>query len=503
MCLDSPRRSWPRGGLATCARWRRAASTRSRSSGGRASAASGRFMTTSGRRRRTGRCTSSPAATARSTPSTRCRTARRTIRAVTLSGVPQAYAEKFGLSRAGKAPPPIVIQRVGREAVLDEAVRDRSAAGTPPRSTTRRIHPVGEPDLDLGDLPGEGQPLRFSIEIGVRPKADARRVQGPRGPAPRGRGLRRGDHGELDELRERSAKLETVERAAQKGDFVVMDFVGSIDGVPFGGGEGRDQMIELGSGRLIPGFEEQLEGASAGEERTVKVDFPDDYGAEDLAGKSAEFAVTVKEIKAKELPELDDDFAAEEGFDTLDELREDIRARIAEAGGDPHRGRVPRGGAGLRRRGRHGRGAGRAGRGARPRAVGPDAPLALAPGDQQGGLPADLRPRARTRSSRPARRTPPRRCAARRCSPRSSRPRASSPPRRSCWRPSATTPSAPDRAKKLLERLKSSGRLDSLKEDLAQRRRVELVADSAKPIPAGEAATILPRQTRRRRARPF
>ena len=133
---------------------------------------------------------------------------------------------------------------------------------------------------------------------------------------------------------------------------MVMDFVGSIDGTPFGGGEGRDQMVELGSGRLIPGFEEQLEGASAGEERTVKVDFPEDYGAEDLAGKSAEFAVTVKEIKAKDLPELDDDLAAEAGFDTLDELREDIREPHHRAGGLPHRRGVPRGRAGLRRRGR-------------------------------------------------------------------------------------------------------------------------------------------------------
>ena len=90
-------------------------------------------------------------------------------------------------------------------------------------------------------------------------------------------------------------------------------------------------MVELGSGRLVPGFEEQLEGAAAGEERTVKIEFPEDYGAEDLAGKEAEFAVTVKEIKAKELPELDEDFAAEAGFDTLDELRDDIRERLSEA----------------------------------------------------------------------------------------------------------------------------------------------------------------------------
>ena len=88
-----------------------------------------------------------------------------------------------------------------------------------------------------------------------------------------------------------------------------MDYLGTLGGEAFAGGEGRDQMIELGSGRLVPGFEEQLTGAKAGDERTVTVTFPDDYGAEELAGKEAEFAVTVKEVKAKELPELDDDLA--------------------------------------------------------------------------------------------------------------------------------------------------------------------------------------------------
>src|ERR671932_2481802 len=135
---------------------------------------------------------------------------------------------------------------------------------------------------------------------------------------------------EVDRLRERGAKLETVERPAQRGDFVVMDFEGSIDGEPFAGGAARDQMPELGSGRLVPGFEEQLDGAGAGEERTVTVTFPEDYGAEQLAGREAEFAVTVKEVKAKELPEVDDELAEEAGFDTLEELRNDIHTRLSE-----------------------------------------------------------------------------------------------------------------------------------------------------------------------------
>jgi trigger factor len=232
--------------------------------------------------------------------------------------------------RAGKAPPPVVIQRVGREAVLDEAVRDSLGGWYAAAIDDARIVPVGEPDLDLGELPPQGEPLRFSIEIGVRPTATLGEYKGlevgKRDPEV-------GDEeiaAEIDRIRDRSAKLDTVERAAAKGDFVVMDFAGSLDGEPFAGGEGRDQMVELGSGRLVPGFEDQLEGASAGDERTVSITFPEEYASEDLAGKQAEFAVTVKEVKAKELPEVDDELAAEAGFDTLDELREDIRERMSE-----------------------------------------------------------------------------------------------------------------------------------------------------------------------------
>jgi trigger factor len=113
---------------------------------------------------------------------------------------------------------------------------------------------------------------------------------------------------------------------------LVLDYTGSIDGVPFEGGEGRGQTIELGSGRLIPGFEEQLVGAKPGEDRELKVNFPDDYGAEELAGKEATFAATVKEVREKRMPELDDEFALQAGgFDTLDELREDIARRLREA----------------------------------------------------------------------------------------------------------------------------------------------------------------------------
>jgi len=232
--------------------------------------------------------------------------------------------------RAGKAPAPVVIKRVGRDAVLDEAVRDSIGSWYSAAIDDAAIVPVGEPRLDMGELPDHGQPLTFSIEIGVRPEARLGEYKGLEV------GKRAADvsdeavDAEVERLRERSGRLETVDRPAATGDFVVMDYRGTLDGEPFAGGEGRDQMVELGSGRLVPGFEEQLTGATAGEERTVKVTFPEDYGAEELAGNEAEFAVTVKEVKAKELPPVDDDLAAEAGFDTLDELRDDIGERLSE-----------------------------------------------------------------------------------------------------------------------------------------------------------------------------
>ncbi|MBA2630464.1 MAG: trigger factor, partial [Thermoleophilaceae bacterium] len=172
----------------------------------------------------------------------------------------------------------------------------------------------------------------FSVEVGVVPPAelgDYRGVEvGRREPSVDPEQVQ----AELDRVREALASLDTVERAAAGNDYVVIDFVGTLDGEPFEGGEARGFVLELGSGRLLPGFEEQLEGASAGDSRTVKVAFPDDYQADHLAGREAEFAVDVKEVKEKRLPELDDELAVEAGgYDSLDELRSEIETRIAES----------------------------------------------------------------------------------------------------------------------------------------------------------------------------
>jgi trigger factor len=240
--------------------------------------------------------------------------------------------------RKGKVPAPLVIQRVGREAILEEALRESLPAWYSDAIASSGIVPVGDPtvDLDFANLPPKGEELRFSIEIGVLPKAELGDYKGLEVPRAEETVPEERIEEALAGERERLARLETVERTAAAGDYVVIDYLGSLpdeDGelVPFAGGEGRDQLVELGSGNLIPGFEEGLEGGSAGEERTLSVTFPEDYGAGELAGRGASFAVTVKEVKEKQLPELDDDFAVDAGFDDLEELRADIRERLLEA----------------------------------------------------------------------------------------------------------------------------------------------------------------------------
>jgi trigger factor len=249
--------------------------------------------------------------------------------------------------RRGKVPAPLVIQRVGREAVLDQAVRESLSSWYAKAIEQAGVVPVGDPQIDLADLPEDGQPLAFSIEIGVLPTAELGEYAGLEVPRREPAADEQQIESEIAAMRERLARLETAERPAAEGDFVVIDYVGSLveDGeqgagegasaerslVPFEGGDGRDQLVELGGGNLIPGFEEALVGASAGEQREVELTFPDDYPAEQLAGRDAVFAVTVKEVKLKQLPEIDEDFAIDAGFDSVQELREDIRRRLLEA----------------------------------------------------------------------------------------------------------------------------------------------------------------------------
>ena len=237
--------------------------------------------------------------------------------------------------RKGKAPPSLVIQRLGYGAVLEEAIRDSLPEWYERALLGSAVSPVGDPSVEIVSTPeAEGESLGFRFEIGVRPKATLGDYSGlevgraepevPDDIVDR----------EVERIRESFARLEPVERPAAVGDALLIDFEGMLEGKPFEGGAAGDYLLELGSGRLIEGFEDQLVGAKADEERTVKVTFPEDYQAEDLAGKEAVFKVRVKEVREKVLPDLDDEFASDASeFDTLEELRADIEERLKEAVG--------------------------------------------------------------------------------------------------------------------------------------------------------------------------
>jgi trigger factor len=237
--------------------------------------------------------------------------------------------------RKGKAPPSLVIQRLGFGAVLEEAIRDSLPEWYERALLGSGISPVGDPSVEMVSTPQEeGEPLGFKFEIGVRPKAELGDYKGlevgraePEVPS---------DivDREIEQIRESFTRLEPVERPAAEGDALLIDFEGFVDGKAFDGGAATDYLLELGGGRLIEGFEQQLAGASGGEERRVVVTFPDDYQAEALAGEDVVFEVKVKEVREKLPPDLDDDFASEASeFDTLEELRADIEEKLSEAVG--------------------------------------------------------------------------------------------------------------------------------------------------------------------------
>ena len=234
--------------------------------------------------------------------------------------------------RKGKVPAELVIQRVGREAVVEQALRESLAEWYERALLETGITPIGDPQLNVESLPSEGEALEFSIEVAVRPPAKLGEYRGLEVGKVEPEIPEDAVQGELDRLREGFAALNPVDRPAAAGDVLVIDYAGTIDGQPFEGSEATDLTVELGAEALLPQFDEALIGSSAGDEVTVDVTFPDDYRPEELAGKTADFTVTVKEVREKALPELDDDFASDASeFDTLEELREEIRGRIAAA----------------------------------------------------------------------------------------------------------------------------------------------------------------------------
>ncbi|MGH2966900.1 MAG: trigger factor [Solirubrobacterales bacterium] len=234
--------------------------------------------------------------------------------------------------RKGKVPPQLVLQRVGRDAVLEQALRDSLPHWYERALLDAGISPVGDPQLNVPSLPDAGEELSFTIEVAVLPEAKLGEYKGLEVGRPEAVVPDDAVEAELDRLREGFARLETVDRPAADGDLVLIDYSGTADGEPFDGSEASDLMVELGTESLLPEFDRTLAGASAGDEVTVEVQFPADHKPDALAGKKGVFEVKAKEVREKRLPELDDDFVSDASeFDTVEELSGEIRGRIAKA----------------------------------------------------------------------------------------------------------------------------------------------------------------------------
>ncbi|MGN1099506.1 MAG: trigger factor, partial [Christensenellales bacterium] len=192
------------------------------------------------------------------------------------------------------------------------------------------VIPVDRPDFDIAEL--DDEKLVLTAVVTVEPKIELGQYKGLK-LAKKEYTVSEDDvKAELDRALDRAGRLVDVDRPAEKGDTLILDYSGSIDGVKFDGGTAEKQNLVLGSNMFIPGFEDQLIGVKAGESRDVKVQFPANYGAENLAGKDAVFACTVHQVKVKELPALDDEFAKDvSDFDTLEAYKEDIKKNLQTA----------------------------------------------------------------------------------------------------------------------------------------------------------------------------
>lgn len=234
--------------------------------------------------------------------------------------------------RKGKVPRKIFERRFGVEALYQDALDIILPEAYSEAVKETGIEPVDRPEVDIEQIE-KGKPLIFKATVTVKPEVKLGQYKGLEVEEQDVTVTDEDVEAEINRMRENQAELVVVEDGeAQKGDTVVIDFEGTIDGEPFEGGKSENFSLELGSGTFIPGFEEQLIGEKPGAEKEVNVTFPEDYHAEQLAGKDAVFKVKIHDVKRKELPELDDEFAkdVDDEVETLDELKAKIRTRLEE-----------------------------------------------------------------------------------------------------------------------------------------------------------------------------
>ena len=234
--------------------------------------------------------------------------------------------------RKGKAPRKMVEARVGEDGMRSEAFDFIIPDAYRQAVEENSIDPVGRPEVTEVTL-NAGEPCVFTVNVVTRPEVILGEYKGLTVEAPVTEVAPEEVDKQIEALRERHAKMVVAEDAALgQGDFALIDFDGTVDGKPFSGGQSKGYPLEIGSGSFIPGFEDQLIGAKAGEEREVKVVFPAEYFVPELAGKEAVFVTKINDVKRKELPELNDDFAKEAGdADTLAEMKEKALAKLTDA----------------------------------------------------------------------------------------------------------------------------------------------------------------------------
>ncbi|MGI6029396.1 MAG: trigger factor [Candidatus Heteroscillospira sp.] len=233
--------------------------------------------------------------------------------------------------RKGKAPRKVIEGMYGKEVFHEEALDMVCQPAYEAAASDDSLELVGRPTISDVNFAEDGSVV-ITFDSALYPEVKLGQFRGLEAPKTVEPVTDEEINADLDRQRERNARMVTVDRAAENGDIAVIDYEGFKDGVPFEGGKDEKHELHLGSGTFIPGFEEQVVGMSAGEEKDVNVTFPAEYHAKELAGKPVVFKVKLHEVKVKELPELDDEFAKDvsENFETLEELKADTRKRLEE-----------------------------------------------------------------------------------------------------------------------------------------------------------------------------
>lgn len=232
--------------------------------------------------------------------------------------------------RKGKAPRKIIEMHYGKGVFLEDAINDVFPSVYEEAVKESGLEPVNKPDAEITKADDNG--FEFNAKITVKPAVKISEYKGIKAKKDVKTVTTKDVNAELDNMRERNARMVAVEnRTTKNGDTVTFDFDGFVDGERFEGGKAEKYTLVLGSGQFIPGFEDQMEDKNIGEEFDVNVTFPEDYHAAELAGKPAVFKVKIHDIKIKELPELDDEFAKDVSeFDTLEELKKDTKKKLQE-----------------------------------------------------------------------------------------------------------------------------------------------------------------------------